>query len=102
MLDDMATNAKANLEVVSMAIKPIPDGYHTVTPYLLVSSVPKLIDFLKNAFNAEVSEYMDIPDGTVVHAQVKIGDSFVMMVNGTGKWGQVMAFRPDATRLASV
>ena len=67
-----------------MAVKPIPNGYHTVTPYLLVSGVRKLIDFLKNAFDAEVSECMDAPDGTVMHAQVKIGDSFIMMGDPRG------------------
>ncbi len=67
-----------------MAVNPIPDGYHTVTPYLLVSGVHMLIDFLKNAFDAEVPECMDAPDGTVMHAQVKIGDSFVMMGDPRG------------------
>ena len=70
-----------------MAVEPIPPGFHTVTPYLLVSGVPKLIGFLKNAFGAEVTEYMEMPDGTVMHAQVKIGDSFIMMGDprGTGE-----------------
>ncbi len=70
-----------------MAVEPIPPGYHTVTPYLLVPGVPKLIGFLKNAFGAEVTEYMEMPDGTVMHAQVKIGDSFIMMGDprGTGE-----------------
>ena len=67
-----------------MAVKPIPDGFHTVTPYLLASGVPKLLDFLKNAFDAEVTECMDAPDGTVMHAAVKIGDSFVMMGDPRG------------------
>ncbi len=67
-----------------MAVKPIPDGFHSVSAYLLVSGVPRLIDFLKNGFNAEVTEYMDMPDGTVMHAQVKIGDSFVMMGDPRG------------------
>ena len=67
-----------------MVVKPIPDGYHTVTPYLLVSGIPKLIDFLKKAFDAEVAECMDAPDGTVMHAQVKIGDSFVMIGDPRG------------------
>ncbi len=67
-----------------MAVKPIPDGFHTVTPYLLVSGVPKLLDFLKNAFDAEVTECMDAPDGSVMHAAVKIGDSCVMMGDPRG------------------
>ncbi|MGD2108629.1 MAG: VOC family protein [Phycisphaerae bacterium] len=62
-----------------MAIKHIPDGLHTATPYLLVSGVPKLIDFMKRAFGAEVTEYLAAPDGVVMHAQVKIGDSTITM-----------------------
>ena len=68
-----------------MAAKPIPDGFHTVTPYLLASGVPKLIEFLKKAFDAEVVQCMAQPDGTVMHAQVKIGDSMVMMGDPRGK-----------------
>ncbi len=60
-------------------VKAVPDGYHSVTPYLTVPGVAKLIDFLKQAFGAVEIERMARPDGTVQHAQVKIGDSFVMM-----------------------
>ncbi|HEY3244103.1 MAG TPA: VOC family protein [Phycisphaerae bacterium] len=62
-----------------MAIKPIPDGFHSVTPYLAVPGVPKLIDFLKAAFGAEEIARQARPDGSVMHAQVRIGDSMVMM-----------------------
>jgi len=60
-------------------VKPIPDGYHTITPYLTVPAVARLIDFLKLAFDAVEIERMQRPDGTVHHAEVKIGDSIVMM-----------------------
>jgi uncharacterized glyoxalase superfamily protein PhnB len=63
-----------------MAVKPVPDGYHTVTPYLTVRGAPKVIDFLKQAFGAELShEPIKRPDGTIMHAQVTIGDSRVMI-----------------------
>ncbi len=63
-----------------MAVKPVPDGYHTVTPYLTVRGAPKVIDFLKQAFGAELShEPVKRPDGTIMHAQVTIGDSRVMI-----------------------
>ena len=62
-----------------MAVKPIPDRYHTVTPYLTCSGVAKLIDFLKAAFGAEEIERSPGPDGTIAHAEVKIGDSVIMM-----------------------
>ena len=69
-----------------MAVKPIPDGYHTVTPYLTVQGVPKLIDFLKQAFEAQEIERMTQPDGTIGHAEVRIGDSVVMMGEARDEW----------------
>jgi uncharacterized glyoxalase superfamily protein PhnB len=68
-----------------MAVKPIPDGYHTVTPYLVVQGVAQLIDFVKQAFGAEAKECMQAPDGSVMHAEVKIGDSMVMMGEAKGE-----------------
>jgi PhnB protein len=63
-----------------MAAKPIPDGYHSVTPYLTVRGAPKVIEFLKQAFGAEMPhEPTKRPDGSIMHAQVKIGDSLVMI-----------------------
>lgn len=62
-----------------MPVKPIPDGYHSVTPFLSVKGVPGLIEFLKAAFGA--TELMTVyhQNGSVMHAEVKIGDSIVMM-----------------------
>lgn len=60
-------------------VKPIPDQYHSVTPYLMVSGAAKLIDFLKQVFAAEERERIARPDGAIMHAEVKIGDSVVMM-----------------------
>jgi PhnB protein len=63
-----------------MAAKPIPDGYHSVTPYLTVRGAPKVIEFLKQAFHGELShEPVKRPDGTIMHAEVMIGDSRVMI-----------------------
>ena len=62
-----------------MAVKPIPDGYHSVTPYLSVPGVGKLLDFLRQAFEAQELHRMPRPDGTIMHAEVRIGDSRVMM-----------------------
>lgn len=58
---------------------PIPQGYATVTPFLCVANASQLIDFLKRAFAAQVTFRMDRPDGAVAHAEVKIGDSKVMI-----------------------
>jgi len=68
-----------------MAVKPIPEGYHTVTPYLVVQGAANLIDFLKHAFDAKEIERMARPDGLVTHAEVKIGDSIVMMGEASGE-----------------
>lgn len=63
-----------------MVAKPIPDGYHTVTPYLTVRDAGKVVDFLKQAFDAEAThEPVKRPDGKIAHAEVKIGDSRVML-----------------------
>ena len=65
--------------MASKAVKPIPDGYHTVTPFLNVKGVAKLIDFLKSALGAEEVMRMPGPDGTVMHAEVSIGNSRLML-----------------------
>ena len=62
-----------------MTVKPIPDGYHSVTPYLVVPGVAKLIDFMKQVFDGIEIERMQGPDGRIAHAEAKIGDSIIMM-----------------------
>src|SRR5205814_5160323 len=62
-----------------MNVKPIPEGYHTITPYFAVRDAAGLVDFLKRAFNTQEIERLAMPDGTVMHAQLKVGDSFVMI-----------------------
>ena len=69
-----------------MTVKSIPEGYHTVTPYLVVHGVAQLIDFLKQVFAAEELSRMARPDGTIMHAEVKIGDSRVMMGEASGNF----------------
>ncbi len=60
-------------------VKYIPEGHHTVSPYLVVSGVAQLIEFTKQAFGATEVYLSKRPDGTVQHAEVRIGDSIVMM-----------------------
>ena len=61
-------------------VKPIPEGYHSVTPYLIVDDAAKAIDFYKQAFGAE--EKFRLPMGDRIgHAEIKIGDSFVMLAD---------------------
>jgi len=69
-----------------MAVKPIPEGYHTITPYLTVQGADKLIDFMKQVFAATEIERMSNSDGTIKHAEVRIGDSVVMMSESRGEW----------------
>jgi PhnB protein len=62
-----------------MPVKPIPDDYPRVTPYLIVENVNKLIDFVTEVFGAVPGEKMTLPDGSVLHGEVRIGDSMIMM-----------------------
>lgn len=63
-------------------VKPIPDGFHTVTPYLSVKGAAQAIDFYKRAFGAKERFRMPGPDGkTLGHAEVVIGDSIVMLAD---------------------
>jgi len=60
-------------------VKPIPDGYHTVTSYLMVRNAAAAIEFYKKAFGAVELIRFPGPDGKIMHAEVKIGDSPVML-----------------------
>ena len=62
-----------------MPVKPIPDGYHSVTPYLIVDGAERLIEFMKQAFGARERMRMPMPNGLVGHAELEIGDSLVML-----------------------
>ena len=62
-----------------MSVKPIPDGYHSVTPYLLVKDGDKMLEFLKKGLGAEQTYRHDLPNGRVMHAEVRIGNSPVML-----------------------
>jgi PhnB protein len=59
----------------------IPKGYHTVTPSIVVSSAPKAIEFYKKAFGAEEQGRFAGPDGRIMHAEIKVGDSVIMMAD---------------------
>ena len=62
-----------------MATQPIPEGYHTVTPYLAVDDAAEAIDYYTKAFGAKERVRMETPDGKVGHAELEIGDSLVML-----------------------
>jgi PhnB protein len=62
-----------------MAVKPIPEGYHTVTPYLAVDDAAEAIEYYKKAFGAKERARMEAPEGRIGHAELEIGDSLVML-----------------------
>ena len=62
-----------------MAVKPIPEGYHTVTPYIVVENASEAIEFYKRAFGAQERGRMEGPGGMVAHAELQIGDSPIML-----------------------
>ncbi len=64
-----------------MPVKPIPDGYHSVTPYLIVDGATRALDFYKRAFGAVELMRMPGPDGKLGHAEIRIGDSPIMLAD---------------------
>lgn len=62
-------------------VKPIPDGYHSVTPYLYVQGAANALDFYAKAFGAKERMRMEMPDGKIGHAEIEIGDSIVMLAD---------------------
>lgn len=65
-----------------MAVKSIPDGYHAVTPYLIVDGAAEALEFYKRTFGAAEELRLDSPDGgKVAHAEIRIGDSYVMLAD---------------------
>jgi PhnB protein len=70
-----------------MAVKPIPQGYHTITPYLFVDGADRAIDFYKKAFGAQELVRMPGPGGRVMHAEMQIGDSRFMLSDANPAMG---------------
>lgn len=64
-----------------------PKGYHSVTPGITVRDAAKAIDFYKEAFGAEELERMEGPDGSIMHAEIRIGDSNIMIGEENPAWG---------------
>ena len=81
-------------------VKPIPDGYHSVTPILMVDRAAQLIDFLKQALGAKEKERFTNPTGKIAHAEVTIGDSVVQLSDAMGEWEPIqvplLVYVPDA------
>jgi uncharacterized glyoxalase superfamily protein PhnB len=80
-------------------VNPIPDGYHSVTPYLTVTDADRLMRFVKDAFGAQELFAHRGPDGSIQHAEARIGDSIVMMGRVRGEMkpmpGMIYLYVPD-------
>jgi len=70
-----------------MAVKPIPDGYHSVTPYLIVDDAARAIEFYKKAFSAVELMRMPAPGGKIGHAEIRVGDSPIMLADESPEMG---------------
>lgn len=68
-------------------VKYIPDGYHTVTPYLIVAGAADAIEFYQRAFNAVELLRVGPPGGVIGHAEIKIGDSIIMLADESPNMG---------------
>lgn len=75
----------------NMKVKPIPEGYHTLTTYLAVINAEKAIDFYKKAFGAKEVGRVTMPDGTIGHAELEIGNSKVLLAEESKEWGNLSA-----------
>jgi PhnB protein len=74
---------------VFMSAKPIPEGYHTLTPFLTVRNAVRAIEFYKQAFGAQERGVAKGPDGKVMHAELKIGDSVIMLSDEYPEFGSL-------------
>jgi PhnB protein len=69
-----------------MAVKKIPEGFHTVNPYLIVEGADKLLDFLERVFGGKITLKMANDEGKINHAEIRIGDSVLMLSEACGEW----------------
>jgi uncharacterized glyoxalase superfamily protein PhnB len=71
----------------AMQAKPIRDGFHSITPYLFATDASRLIEFICAAFGAEVTFQKERPDGTIIHAELRVGDSMLMLGAASDQFG---------------
>ncbi|MFF4401699.1 VOC family protein [Streptomyces sp. NPDC001480] len=75
-----------------MSVRPVPQGYSTVTPWIISRDTVQLIDYMKRAFGAEELARLAGKDGAIEHAEVRIGDSVVMMFDARPEWPPTPGF----------
>ncbi len=72
---------------MSEQAKAVPEGFHTLTPHLTVRDADKALEFYKNALGAEVLHVARMPDGKVMHASLRVGDSMLMLNEEAPEYG---------------
>jgi uncharacterized glyoxalase superfamily protein PhnB len=78
-------------------VKPVPEGLHTLTPHIVCAGAAEAIEFYKKAFGATEFMRMPGPDGKLMHASVRIGDSMLMLVDEMPQWGALGPKARDGT-----
>ncbi|GAA1679136.1 VOC family protein [Glycomyces endophyticus] len=79
-------------------VNPIPEGYHSITPFIVVKDAAKAIDWYAEVFGARVLTRNDMPDGTVAHCEIQIGDSIVQLGDVNEAFGMTT---PDPERITA-
>ena len=87
---------------MTTTVNKIPEGYHTVTPYLVTANADKAIEFYKEAFGAKELVRLPSPDGKVMHAEIKIGDSPVMLSDECPDWDALSPLARGGTTVSIV
>src|SRR5213083_706001 len=75
------------MEVIMSKVKPVPEGYRTATPYLIIDGAAKALDFYRRIFGAVEKMRMPSPGGKVGHAEITIGDSMIMLADEHAEMG---------------
>jgi uncharacterized glyoxalase superfamily protein PhnB len=88
----MHASTESNRKDRSRGVTPVPAGYHTVTPWIIARGAAELIDFLKEAFHAKEQGRVELGDGSIGHAELRIGDSVVMVFDAKPEWPDTPSF----------
>jgi PhnB protein len=84
--------AKPDKTVAPKKARPIPEGYYTVTPFVITRDSAKLLDFVKEAFGGQELARVYSEDGSIGHAETRIGDSVVMMFDAKKEWPDIPSY----------
>jgi PhnB protein len=85
-----------------MSINPIPEGFHAITPYLFAQGASRLIEFISAAFEGELIFQQKRPDGAIMHATMRIGDSMLMLADPTPEFGPMPPQFTYMSRIATL